>query len=142
MKYPPFIKYDKTGRYRKHFNEKYCQKPITTHDGIEVRFRKTIFDHCFFESSKRNRIKDRFSWKRAKRIDWIKTALEDPDSERYEGWDRDKKRYSNKRRVAVVKDNYIVVISISKNNKGKFITAYIADTKESLDKIKNSPEYK
>jgi hypothetical protein len=70
---------------RAHFERIYCQGPITTFDVIMVRFRKKHFEHCFFESSGRNGIKDTFSPPRAERIDWIKAALEDPMSELYYG---------------------------------------------------------
>ena len=77
MEYPPLVKYDKPGEYKRHFEKVYCRNPVETFDGIRVRFRKDDFEHCFYESSRRNRVKDRFSWKRAKRIEWIKTALEE-----------------------------------------------------------------
>ena len=43
-----------------------------------MRFRKGKFAHDFYESSKRDEAKDRFSWRCAERFDWIKGALHDP----------------------------------------------------------------
>lgn len=99
-----------------------------TFDGIAVRFRKGQFCHCFYESSRRNRVKDVFSAKRAQRIDWIKAALQDPNSERYQGWDKRRGRYDARRRVALVMGNYVVVIALKGRKQADFVTAYVADT--------------
>ena len=66
----------------------YCQQPITTFDNIRVRFRESDFDHCMFESSKRDWTKDKFSAERAQRIDWIKATLIDASADLRQGWDR------------------------------------------------------
>ena len=52
------------------------------------------FKNLSYESSRRDTTKDTFSIKRSQRIDWIKTALQDPSSEMYVGWDRKKKHYN------------------------------------------------
>jgi hypothetical protein len=106
-----------------------------------------MFDHCFFESSRRDTNKDTFSIKRAERIDWIKKALQDPSSEKYVGWDRKKKRYNKKRRVAIVMGNYVVIIQLTGSDKANFITAYLADTGGSkgwpaaIDLIRSGPKW-
>lgn len=147
MAYPLFVKYATPDEYRVHFERVYCCGPITTFDGIAVRFRKDKFAHDFYESSKRDKTKDRFSWKRAERIDWIKAALEDPNSERYEGWDKEHKRYDPDRRVAVVMGNYVVVIALVGPKDANFITAYAADATSgpgrpsTLDLIRRGPEW-
>ena len=69
MDYPPFVYYETIDDYRVHYEKIYCCDPILTFDGISVRFRKNQFDHCFFESTRRNGIKDEFSQERKKRID-------------------------------------------------------------------------
>jgi hypothetical protein len=98
------------------------------------------FDHAFYESTL---VKDdTFSLKRAQRIGWIKAALEDPKSERYLGWDKRKKRYDRKRRVALVKGNYVVVIGISSKGKGRFITAFVADSRKTVNLIRQNPKWK
>lgn len=129
MEYPPFVKYKTPDDYRVHFERIYCCGPIITFDGIAVRFRKCKFAHDFYESSKRDKNKDLFSWKRAERIDWIKVALEDPNSERYEGWDNERKRYDPGRRVAIVMGNYVVVIALVGPKDADFITAYVVNEK-------------
>jgi len=143
--YPPLLNLANEAAYRVHFETTYCQGPIRTFDGIEVRFRKSDFDHCCFESSRRNGVKNKFSPKRAARLDWIKAALEDPSSERYQGWDKNRKRHDPNRRVTLVMGNYVVVIAIKGQNQADFVTAYVADTAgrpgraSTVDKIRRSP---
>lgn len=148
MSYPVFINFTSEAECRTHFERVYCQRAIATFDGIMVRFRKSNFEHCFFESSKRNGIKDRFSAPRAERIDWIKATLEDPNSELYEGWDSGKKRYDRKRRAAIVMGNYVVIIAFTGQGKADFVTAYVADTQPTpsrpvttIDKIRSGPKW-
>jgi hypothetical protein len=118
-----------------------------TYDGIAVRFRKDRFDHCFFESSRRNDIKDKFSFKRAERMAWIRVALADPNSERYWGWDNRKRRYDPTRRVTVVMGNYVVVIMLTGQKTADFVTAYVADAvaakgrKSTIEMIRSGPRW-
>ena len=141
MAYPSLVSYRTTDEYRSHFKRVYCKGPITTFDGIAVRFRKNCFDHCFYESSRRNKVKDVFSIQRAERIDWIKATLEDPNAELHVGWDGKKKRYDRSHRVALVSCNYVVVIRLGGNQKAQFVTAYVADSSRTLAKIKGSPKW-
>jgi len=110
-----------------------------TFDGIPVRFRKKDFYHIFYESKATR--DDTFSQKRAQRIDWIKAALKDPKSERYVGWDNNKKRYDRRRRVILVMGNYVVVIGISPKGNGKFITAFVADSGRTVLMIRQNPKW-
>jgi hypothetical protein len=137
--YPPLLWYGTEAEYRAHFERVYCQRPIITFDEIAVRFRKGGFDHCFYESTRRNRVKDVFSIQRAERIDWIKAALQDPNAELYVGWDGKKKRYDRSHRVVLVLGNYVVVIRISGSQTAQFVTAYVADSPSTLAKIKRNP---
>lgn len=147
MPYSLLVQYGTEAEYRRHFERVYCKGPIKTFDGITVRFHKSMFDHCFFESSRRDTNKDTFSIKRAERIDWIKKVLQDPSSEKYVGWDRKKKRYNKKRRVAIVMGNYVVIIQLTGSDKANFITAYLADTGGSkgrpatIDLIRSGPKW-
>lgn len=147
MNYPPLLNCKSIDEYRAHFESTYCKAPISTFDGITVRFRKRDFNHCFFESSHRDSVKDTFSQRRAERLYWIKTALEDPGSERYQGWDKKRKRYDANRRVIVVMGNYVVVIAITGAKTADFKTAFVAETQTStgqfstIDKIRRSPEW-
>lgn len=139
MPYPPLVVYPTEDEYRLHFEKIYCKGPVDTFDAIPVRFKKQDFDHAFYESVVKK--DDTFSTKRAQRINWIKAALEDPASERYVGWDNKKKRHDNGRRVALVMTNYVVIISINKNLKGRFITAFVADTGRTLKMIRKNPKW-
>jgi hypothetical protein len=139
--YPPLVYFDTASEYRLRYERLYCNSPITTFDGIAVRFRKDRFDHCFSESTMRNQIKDSFSRKRAERMDWIKAALEDPNAELYVGWDKKKKKNDPFHRVALVLGDYVVVIRLGNNKTAQFVTAYVADTPFTLAKIKRSPKW-
>ena len=92
MAYPPLLELPGAAEYRAQFEATYCRGPFRAFDGIEVRFRKRDFDHCCFESSRRDGAKDAFSQPRAKRLEWIKAALPDPGRECYEGVGTEGKR--------------------------------------------------
>ena len=138
-----FVEYDTEDEYRKHFEKVYCRGKIETFVGIKVKFRKSRFEHDFFESSNKDQEKDTFSIERAKRIDWIKVALETPHSERRVGWSKKYKCYDRKRRVTIIMGNYVVVIELLKKNgkKADFITAYVANN-STIEKIRKGPEWK
>ncbi|MCP3683084.1 MAG: hypothetical protein GY861_10375 [bacterium] len=138
MAYPPLVKYKNEDEYRQHFRDKYCSKPLTTYDDISVRFQNSDFSHAFYETEG----KDRFSTIRAERIDWIEAALQDENAELYAGWDNKKKSYNPSRRVAVANNNYVVIVQIYKNNKAVFITAFVADSRKTLQKIRTSKKWK
>lgn len=140
--YPPLLKLPDAAAYRVRFEALYCRSAVATFDGIAVRFRKSDFDHCFFESSQRNRIKDTFSTVRAERLEWIAVALRDAAAERYQGWDRDSKTYDKTRRVTLVCGNYVVVIVLTETATANFVTAYVADTPRTLANLKTSPKWK
>lgn len=132
--------------FRKIWHDVYCTNRISTFDGVEVSFYDNQFNHAFYESTKRNqrgkrkKSKDLLSPRRCARINWIKDVLEDPEAELYKGYDSKSHSYANDRRVALVKKDYVVVIQLYKENKAKFITAYVADN--SVGKIKQSPSWK
>ncbi|TVQ53254.1 MAG: hypothetical protein EA377_08480 [Phycisphaerales bacterium] len=142
MSVPPFVQYETTDEYRAHYERMYCQSPVPTFDGYQVRFRKDRFEHCFYESTRRNKVKDQFSWQRAKRIDWIKAALQDPDAELYVGWDNKRKRHDHTHRVTVIVEDYVVVIRLSKRMTAQFVTAYVADSQRTIDRIRSSPRWR
>ena len=140
---PPLVRYSSVQAYREHYERIYCKTPLITFDNIPVWFPKSQFNHAFFESSRRNKIKDCFSAERSHRINWIKTTLQNPNAELYCGWDKSKKRHNPTRRVCVIYDNYVVVIQLAKTRdgtlKGEFKTAFVADN--SIGKIRNSPQW-
>jgi hypothetical protein len=139
--YPPLLQLPDEAAYRARFEAIYCAGAVTTFDGIAVRFQKRDFDHCFFESSRRNRIKDTFSHLRAERLEWIAVALQDATADRFQGWDRDSKTYDKTRRVTLVCGNYVVVIALIGATAARFITAYVANTSRTLAKLKTSPKW-
>ena len=140
---PSFVIYDTPDKYKSHYEEHYCKKPIITFDEIPVFFPKDKFSHAFYESSDKRGSKDLFSEERSKRIDWIRMTLESQEALLFQGWDSKKKCYDANSRVSVVYENFVVVIRLSlKRNgmlKGNFITCYQADN--SIDKIKSSPTW-
>ncbi len=125
MSYPPLVAYASVDEYRVHFEQVYCQRPVITFDAIPVRFRKNDFDHAFFESSHRDGVKDTFSVLRSERIDWIKHTLQDPSSDLYVGWDGKRKRHDRSRRVAVVQENYVVVVRLNRGAEESFIGSFV-----------------
>jgi hypothetical protein len=142
MFYPPLVEYPAQDDYRAHFEQAYCRGTVTTFDGIAVRFRKKHFDHAFFERSvRRSGAKDTFSIERARRIAWIGTALADPDAELFIGWDSLHKRDAPGRRVALVCENFVVVIAIIDEDHANFVTAFVADTEASLDRIRRGARW-
>jgi hypothetical protein len=143
MSFPPLVHYKTESEYFRHYEKIYCVGPILAFDGIPVWFRKSRFNHAFFESSHRDNRKDKFSETRAQRIDWIKATLQNRNAMLYCGWDKSKRKYDPRWRVSVVYDNYVVVIELSKKQdgtlKGEFRNAYVADN--SIEKIKSSPKW-
>lgn len=125
--------------YEKLYLDTYCNGvPIVTTDGIRVDFYPENFGHAFYESVDRKAAdKSQFSTARAERMLWIKETLQDPTAELHVGWDKKHQKYDNSRRVAVVKDDYVVIIWIKDLTTAKFITAYVADN--SIGKILGSP---
>lgn len=138
----PLVKYISVKDYQSHFDRVYLKGNITTFDNIRVYFKKLDFNHCFFESRKQK--DDTFSRVRAERIDWIKETLEDKNADLRCGWLNVKNKIDCRRRVAIVKNNYVVIILIRKKKDGSlkanFITAFVAD--KSINKILNMPKWK
>jgi len=99
--------------YEKLYLDTYCKSatPIITNDGIQVKFFPERFKHAFYESADRKAAdKSQFSSERAERILWIKETLQDPTADLRVGWDKKYKRYDKSYRVAVVKNDYVVII--------------------------------
>jgi hypothetical protein len=141
LAYPPLLSIADEASARAYFEAIYCQGTIKTFDGLEVRFRKSDFPHCCYESSQRNDVKDTFSLLRAQRLHWIVLALQDPCSGRFVGWDNKTKSYDKTRRVTLVMGDFVVVIALTRPGQAIFITAYVADSPYTLAKIKSSPKW-
>ena len=130
---------------RQLWKDEYCNKAIVikTIDNVEVSFYEDMFDHVFYESDNRKKSdKSILSLNRLEKILWIKETLVDDTAILKQGWDKNTKTYDNERRVALVKNNYVVVIRFTAYLKAKFVTAYEINDDENLDKVKNSPEWK
>ena len=52
-----------------------------------------------------------------------------------------RKRYDRRRRVALVTGDYVVVIGISSKGKGRFITAFVADSGRTVQMIRRNPKW-
>ena len=145
-----FIVNEDSSFYKRIFRKQYCKRPITTFDGISVKFYASNFEHTFFESKNRQK-KDKslFSYKRANRIYWIKWILKSPHAELYVGYNSKLKKIQGNRRVALCIEEFVVVIELDRRDrkKAKFITAYLADGvngkgEKAINLIRKSPKWK
>lgn len=143
MALPPLLIYDNVECYRRHYERIYCRGHIITFDDIRVYFAPGKFGHAFYESSGWDGHKDKFSPVRAQRMDWIKATLEHRDACLFQGWYHKTRRYDTTRRVAVVYENFVVVVAMAmKRNrrlKANFVTCYQADN--SIGKIRQAPHW-
>ncbi|MCW1983819.1 hypothetical protein FHY25_003835 [Xanthomonas arboricola] len=143
MSLPPLVKYETSAEYRQHYERVYCRGNIQTPDEIRVYFDARKFGHAFYESAGRDGQKDTFSQVRAQRIDWIQATLTHPDAILFQGWDKTAGQVDPTRRVAVVYEDFVVVIALSLKRdsalKANFITCYQADS--SIGKIRSSPTW-
>lgn len=146
MDLPPFVDLESEREYRARFEHMYCSAPISTFDSIAVRFRKRQFDHCFFESTTRDGVKNQFSTERARRMDWIRAVLESPSAELYQGWDNQRRRCDPTRRVAVDFGEYVVIIALVGDDQANFVTAFVSEPPgpgrlSAVQKIRRGPKW-
>ncbi|MEO6286660.1 MAG: hypothetical protein ABIN80_24940 [Dyadobacter sp.] len=130
--------------FRQLWKDEYCDKanPIFTFDKIQVKFFEDMFDHAFYESDDRQaRDKSILSLNRLEKMLWIKETLCDPDAVLKQGWDRDQKTYHNSRRVALVKNGYVVIIRFTGELRAKFVTAYEIQSTDNVNTIMDSPDW-
>ena len=102
---------------------------------MEIIFPFYRFDHAFYKDSIPNVThKDLFDEDRAQRIDWIEYALSSGLAEVY------LKHENRKRRLHILLDNYVVVISLTgkEEKRAVFITAYIANSEKHIDLLKSN----
>ena len=129
---------------RQLWKEEYCNKEIEiyTLDKVLVKFYESMFDHCFYESkNRRARDKSILSLNRLEKMLWIKDTLKDPEALLKQGWDRDKREYDNNRRVAFVKNNYVVIIRFTGVLRASFVTAYEVQVDKNIHNINESPDW-
>ena len=143
MALPPLVHYATVAEYRSNYERVYCRSNLQTFDGIRVYFAAGKFDHVFYESTAWDGRKDVFSPVRAQRVDWIKATLEHPMAALFEGWDKASRKYDATRRVAVVYEDFVVVVAMGLKQDGSlkanFVTCYQADN--SIGKIRSSPTW-
>ena len=140
MTYKKIKSYDLSeAELRQIWKNEYCTQKILTFDGVEVKCYEDMFDHIFFESVDRiHKDKSILSLNRLEKIYWIKDTLQDAAAILKKGWDNKSKTYFNDRRVAVVKNNYVVIIRMTGLFKAKLVTAY---EKNDIDNILNGPDF-
>ena len=127
---------------RQLWSDTYCNDPIITYDGIEVKFYSNMFNHAFFESYNRKE-KDKLilSLNRCEKMFWIKDTLEDSSAILKQGWINKTKTYDNNRRVAFVKGNYVVIILIYSVKKARFISAFEINNVDNLKLFLGGPDW-
>lgn len=119
--------------------EEYCKEVIETFDGVKVSFYEDMFNHCFFESFNREeKDKSILSLNRLEKILWIKDTLQDNQAILKKGWNKTDKVYYTDRRVAIVKDNYVVIIRFTGYLKAKLVTAY---EKNDIENVLQGPDF-
>jgi len=143
---PPLVHFSTEGEYRVHYELKFCRDSLLTFDDIPVRFRIRHFDHCMFESNRRNGVKDRFSQRRAQRMDWIRATLINLNSNPRQGWDAKNNCIDPNRRVAVLFERFVVVIRCwwkdTEKLEAEFVTCFIADDEEIIRLIRAKPKWR
>lgn len=139
MAVPPLVRYSTEREYREHYKREFCRRPVFAFDGIRIFFDPCRFEHAFYEGT----AKDRFSPVRAQRIGWVRATLEHRDADLYQGYIKAENRYAPDRRVSVVYEDFVVIVSLVLKTdgvlKGKFVTCYQADN--SIGKIRSSPNW-
>ena len=138
---PALATHGKLEIYRGTYFSMYCAKPIETHDGISVRFRKEQFSHIVQESSNHDGVKDTFSTQRAERITWIKVGLQDPDLEFLAGWNKKNKKHDHTSRVTVMIDDFVIIIRFKSATEADFVTSYVADSERTQEKLRSAPKW-
>ena len=125
-----------------YFITKLCRQNIYTHDGYKVYIRPSHFKHAFYEDDGKT-AQGRFSFHRAKHIDWIQPTLEHP-VKCHQGWDYKKVQPAPWKRVAYCYHTFVVIVEFRRNRDTKeigaeFITCYDAD--RSFSKISHQPTW-
>jgi len=140
---PPLLRLPDEAAYRRHYVQQYCNSAIETHDGIRTHFKPRTFGHAFYESTKRDGVKDVFSRERAERMNWIAATLSDPVAIRCQGWIARRRSNDPARRVELLHGDFVVVLGFRLNRKGalkaNFITCYRADI--NIGRIRASPPW-
>jgi hypothetical protein len=92
-------------------------------------------------ADRKARDKSILSLNRLEKMLWIKDVLCDPTAILKQGWNRDTKTYYDDRRVAMVKNNYVVIIRFTGILKAKLVSAYELQEDHNINKILTSPDW-
>lgn len=132
--------------YRAHFVANFTRTPLrfqTSQGHAPVYFSANQFDHAFFESTRRDGVKDVFSAARAERMDDISVVLADRSVPRHAGWDSRTRSHSHTRCVSIALNDFVVVVRLGLTRtgylRGNFVTCYVADN--SIGKILAAPAW-
>jgi hypothetical protein len=132
--------------YRAYFIANFTARPLTfrtSSGGAPVYFASSDFDHAFYESTRRDGVKDQFSFTRAEQMDQIASVLANGSSDRFAGWHARTRAYDHTRCVCVASGDFVVVVRLGLTRagalRGNFVTCYVADN--SIRKIRTSPEW-
>ncbi|MCY4006119.1 MAG: hypothetical protein OXE84_04725 [Rhodobacteraceae bacterium] len=143
MAVPPLLSLADETQYRQYFLNNFVHDNVTTHHGIRVHFKTNDFDHAFYESSQRDRVKDRFSQDRSQRMKWINFTLSDSNADWFQGWIKLRRCYDVTRSVAVAYGDFVVVTEFRANRDGEWVAksviCYVADNR--ITKIRQSPPW-
>ena len=138
---PALLKLSSEAEYREHFHRTYAQGgPITTYDGIEVRFYDNQFNHAFYMSPTRGGGKTAFDRPRAEKMDWIRWGLANPSLEVYR---RTMESGAVRRVILEPTVPYVIVCELLPTDptKAVFITAYIVTDLETVRLVRSNPTW-
>ncbi len=138
---PPLLHLPSEADYRAHFDAHYVRNsPLTTFDGLRVRFYSNQFGHAFYTSSTRRGQKVAFDLTRAERMNWIGWALREPSLELY----RRVMPGGTTRRIALdLATPYLVVCELLTTDptQAVFITAYVVTDLAILPTVRGNPRW-
>ena len=144
MNLSPFLVLPSESDYKQYFIDNYCNRsPLLTWDGLPVMFYPEMFEHAFYERTTKTwkSPKTTVDFDRCKRMPWIEEVLKDSSIIPLQGYDKAINKYDNSRRVVLISpEQYLVVIRQDKN-KWRFVTAYLVDNVNTLNKILASPKW-
>lgn len=137
------LTYTTEEEYKNHFIEIFVNNsPILTHDGIEVFFWESDFEHAFYQRSEKSWAskKSTFSLNRATKMDYILDMLNDSSLIAYQGYDKACNSHDNESRsVVLTTEMLLLVIRHAGPNKARFKTMFVIDNQITLKKIISNP---
>lgn len=142
MAIPDFLFLSTEDEYKQYFVDNYCaNSPLLTWDGLPVKFYPDMFEHAFYKRATKawKAKKVCVDFERCKRMPWINEVLQDSTIIPRQGYDKERGKNDNSRRVALVsREKYVVVIR-NEGRTWRFVTAYIIDNIDTYNKLMNAP---